>query len=98
MEMAEKLLALGLDVSLNPGPNGIEATFHSGFYKSDGIVKLWDKDGELRLETRYDELDIINEPMDVVRVSKRWWDYSKNRYDGWKAPAYGWAELYKKLP
>lgn len=64
-----------------------------GFYKS-GIIKLTENnDGSLTAHCRYDEKREIESYTDLLELNYDWWQRSRNRYDGWKAPQYGWDKL-----
>jgi hypothetical protein len=88
----------GISVRMCKHSNGqIVYYFHTGFYKSDGIAHLIDTDGHVYLHTRYDSVDKIDTPMDVVSVSERWYHHSKKRYEGWAEPNREWAPLYPSV-
>lgn len=92
-----RLVDLGIPVTLRLSENGKIATFESGFYKSDGMAWLEQTDIGVVLHTRYGQINNVNDPMDVVEVSRDWFESSKDRYDGWSTPAPGWGALYDLL-
>jgi hypothetical protein len=64
-----------------------------GFYKSD-TISIEEQNGILIATARYNEKTEINTPEDIVKLNYKWWEYSKDRYDGWKYPSKNWKNLY----
>lgn len=81
---------------------GVEMLKHGygildGFYKSDGCAYLVPSDnGGVHLRTRYGQIDQVESIADVVKVSRKWFEYSKNRFEGWRTPPSHWQTLYDK--
>ncbi len=66
-----------------------------GFYKS-GTITLTEEDNVLVAKARYDERCEITDLRDLVMLNFKWWERSKERYEGWKAPANQWLPLLIK--
>lgn len=60
-----------------------------GFYKS-GTITLFTKDDKIFAKARYNELTEIHGFENLVRLNYEWWDYSKDRFEGWKTPDGNW--------
>lgn len=90
LDLASQLVDFGIPVSLLKNSVSIE----SGFYKSDGCVYLVIEDDEVVLKSRYDSSKTVELLRDIVAESYDWYDYSKDRHDGWELPAPGWDKLY----
>lgn len=98
LEYAEEMVNLGVDVKLTLGAYGlVEAQFIDGFYKSDGMTRLEQRGNSVRLSTRYDNEVEVNSVVDIVKASKEWYEFSKDRFAGWSKPAIAWAPLYDTL-
>ena len=67
-----------------------------GFYKSNR-VSLKIKSGTVIAQARYNEATEIKCWDDIVRLNFRWWQYSKDRFDGWKLPEAAFAEDFERL-
>lgn len=68
----------------------------TGFYKSD-IISIEEQDGFLIASCRYGKKTQINEPKDIVQLNYEWWNYSKDRFDGWAYPSITWKKLFEKF-
>ena len=88
---------LGIAVTLRLGEKGKIATFESGFYKSDGLAWMEQTDTGVVLHTRYGQINNVSDPIDIIEVSRDWFENSKDRYSGWSTPAPEWAALYDIL-
>jgi hypothetical protein len=66
-----------------------------GFYKS-GTVRLYKHENTILVESRYQQIDEIEDIEDLVRLNYRWWINSRDRYDGWKNPDSRWIPLLEK--
>lgn len=87
----------GISTSVESHNGALGATFNDGFYKSDGCASLCVIDGHLFLCARYDSKTPINGIEDIVRCSMGWYEYSRDRFDGWATPPAHWAALYAEL-
>lgn len=67
-----------------------------GFYKS-GNISIEEIDGKLIATARYDEKTEITEPRDIVILNLEWYNYSKDRFEGWSTPSDFWINLYNKF-
>lgn len=67
-----------------------------GFYKS-GSVKLYVLDGDIKAMARYNEVTDITCFEDLVTLNYQWWDYSKDRYEGWATPHPAWEPYLLEL-
>lgn len=63
------------------------------FYKSD-IISIEEYNGKLIATARYNEKTEIKEPKDIVELNYKWWQSSKNLFDGWKEPNNIWKRLF----
>ncbi len=98
-DLAIWLVNNGVEVTMQDGGDGrIAYSPNDGFYKSDWIASFSDQDGRIVLRTRYDGRCEIQEPMDLVRESKKWHELSKSRFAGWASPSDAWTALYLQLP
>lgn len=92
-----EIISLGISVNVCQ-TNGVqEIRFNNGFYKSDGIAVLFERDGDLFLKTRYHQENKIATVDDVVAVSKEWWYFSRDRCDSWANPHCDWVNLYNTV-
>lgn len=66
-----------------------------GFYKS-GTISIEEIDGKLIATARYNETKEIVTPKDIVELNYQWWEYSKDRFDGWEIPSEIWKNLFDK--
>lgn len=95
IDLVQELVKRGIKVEIRQGEVGPEFFIGSGFYKSDGPAYLVDEGDEVVLHMRYDELRIVDSIWDIVHESYRWYEYSKDRFDGWSQPDPAWVELYE---
>jgi hypothetical protein len=70
----------------------------SGFYKSSGL-SIYEDDGVIYALARYGEVDALGEnPFEsLVRINYRWWQSSKDRYEGWKNPEACWLPHFLRM-
>ena len=69
-----------------------------GFYKSSGITLVYDDVEQNWVATaRYNEKTVVNTLDDLVHLNYQWWQYSKDRYEGWANPEEEWLPLMVKL-
>jgi len=69
-----------------------------GFYKSSGVTLVFDDVKQEWVATaRYNEKTVVESLDDLVHLNYQWWQYSKDRYDGWVAPEEKWLPLMVKL-
>ena len=88
-------IKIGIPVKCEFVPNRGFVYEIDGFYKSD-TISIEEVDGKLIATARYNEKTQINEPKDIVKLNHQWWDYSKDRFDGWKYPLPIWKDLFDK--
>jgi len=62
-----------------------------GFYKSSGVT-LEQQGENIAVKQRYNEVDYIEDFDELVRINYRWWQYSKDRYEGWVSPESAWLQ------
>lgn len=94
-QILKDLLARSVPVFLTLR-NGEIAYEISGFYKS-GLVTLYEEGGSLYVEARYGEVDQVESFDDLVYINYKWWQRSKERYDGWVNPEDSWVEDMVRL-
>lgn len=94
-EYIDAAIDRGLRVTISAVGGEKRVFFDDGFYKSDGLAYLAEKDGCIVLFARYGEETKVNDFSDVVSQSMEWHEHSKDRFDGWINPAPVWADLYK---
>jgi len=70
----------------------------SGFYKSSGL-SIYEDNGVIYALGRYGEVDVLGEnPFEsLVRINYRWWQSSKDRYEGWKNPEACWLPHFLRM-
>lgn len=88
-EIIKELLQKGIEIAGVYLKNGELAVVLSGFYKS-GTATLFRQDNKVVAATRYNEVTEISDFEDLVQLNYRWWQYSKDRYEGWSAPDSAW--------
>lgn len=86
----EELVEAGIPVSLQKG-----GSFHiEGFYKSSGVTIVKSSEFDYWLaESRYSQIDRIEDLNDIVGLNYYWWQHSKDRYEGWAQPEAAWIPL-----
>lgn len=68
----------------------------NGFSKS-GTATLWEEDdGKIVCQTRYDQIDYIEEYDDIVRVAFDWYSSYSDR-DGYSEPSSYWVDDFLRL-
>ena len=92
----EQSILLGIPIKCEFVPNRGFVYEIDGFYKSD-TVSIEMVDGKLIAHARYDEKTEILEPRDIVVLNHEWWEFSKDKYDGWKEPSSTWKALFEKF-
>lgn len=88
----EELVEAGISVTLQKG-NKFRL---EGFYKS-GEVTIEQREGGWVACARYNEVTGIDTLQDLVNLNYKWWQYSKDRYEGWQQPESLWAPLMVKF-
>lgn len=69
-----------------------------GFYKSSGVTLNYDDVAQQWVATaRYNEKTVVDTLDDLVHLNYQWWQFSKNRYEGWANPEENWLPLMVKL-
>jgi hypothetical protein len=66
-----------------------------GFYKS-GVVRLFEKEGNIVATDRYHDEHFVDSVRDLVYLNYKWWRASKDRFDGWASPDSSWVGLLKE--
>ncbi len=95
-DLIKELSGLGIRFELETVDGSIAYLPLSGFYKSDGLTYIREVDGNIVLEMRYGEEKIVEDISDIVSASYDWYEYSKDRFDGWAQPDALWGSLYEK--
>ena len=85
---------INVEIEINPINENLIYKIN-GFYKS-GLIQLEEINGELIATARYNEKTDINELRDLVYLNYKWWNLSKERYDGWKNPDQNWISLLEE--
>ncbi len=85
----KELLSKGISVSEVTLENGFFIYAISGFYKS-GTAKLWLENDQIYAKTRYDTITEIDSFEDLLRLNFKWWEQSRDRFEGWKNPDSAW--------
>lgn len=95
IDLVQELVKRGIKVEIRQGEVGPEFFIGSGFYKSDGSARLVDEGDAVVLHMRYKSSVVVDNLFDIVHESYRWYDYSKDRFDGWSLPDPDWVDLYQ---
>jgi hypothetical protein len=97
-KVLKELLDNGVSFEISKDENRESYVYEiTGFYKSN-FVKLREKDSDtLEATCRYNETETITSFDDLVRLNYRWWDYSKDRFDGWASPEGDYMKHFKRL-
>ena len=93
-ELIVELLQKGFHISsVSLMPTDDLAYHLDGFYKSSGI-KLYHDGYSIYAEARYGEVTDLGDydyPFDgLVHLNYKWWQSSKDRYEGWVSPDVDW--------
>lgn len=94
MTVVVELTKSGVRMKVEAREGRLMASFEDGFYKSDGLAYLCVENGLLYLHSRYSGKDEICSYRDIVEHSRRWYEYSKDKFAGWATPPSIWAKLY----
>lgn len=97
LNAAHEIASKGIPTGLKFVDGVLQVQILSGFFKSDGLTYLTCKDGTLTLHSRYDQKDEVFTMLDIVEVSKQWYEHSRNRCAVWETIPAEWAVLYKAL-
>lgn len=97
LNMVAALSKVGVATTLRGVGETLIAEFEDGFYKSDGMAHLKEVNGRLYLNARYGETKEVLGINDVIKCSREWHEYSRDRFEGWKTPPAHWAALYETL-
>lgn len=92
-KIIEESISLGMPIRCEFVPNRGFVYEAKDFYKSD-TVTIEEEDGKLIATARYNEKTEITCPKDIVELNHDWWEYSKDRFDGWVRPTNEWKKLY----
>ena len=90
-KLIEVILKKGfsLEIGYNTEKDRFEYSL-DGFYKS-GKITLYENDhGTLNANSRYGQVDIIENFYNLVALNHQWWCDSKDRFDGWSVPDSTW--------
>lgn len=96
LDLVEKLVEAGLDVTLRKSDGLLCAYFPSGFYQSDGDAFVFQHNEHIILSTRIDGQRIVYGVDTVVYESHTVWRKCKNLNPKWKNAAQLWLPLYRK--
>jgi len=92
-KIIEDSIKIGIPIKCEFIPNRGFLYEVDGFYKSDSI-SIEEENGKLIATARYDEKTEIEDPRDIVELNYKWWNYSKDRFDGWREPSENWKRLF----
>ena len=92
-KVIEESIKIGIPIKCEYVPNRGFVYEVDGFYKSE-TVSIEEENNVLIATARYNEKTEINTPKDIVELNYKWWEYSKDRYDGWKYPSEKWKDLF----
>lgn len=95
-QLIKELLSKGILISGVSLINDELAYEIPGFYKS-GTITLFTKDNKIFAEARYNEVTEIHCFENLVRLNHSWWDYSKDRFEGWRTPDSNWLPYLMEL-
>jgi len=93
-KIIEDSIKIGIPIKCEYVPNRGFVYEIDNFYKS-GTISIEEENGKLIATARYNEKTEIVEPKDIVNLNYQWWQYSKDRYEGWKYPLEIWSRLFK---
>ena len=71
--------------------DGVIGYHLEGFYKSGGVRLRRDPEGYVVADRYKNEL--IHDLCDLVAIHMRWWESSKDRWEGWQQPDELWIPL-----
>jgi len=98
LKIANDFLIKGVEFTLSYNESdGLRIHFIDGFYKSDGMVFLYQDREDVYLHMRYDYVEEIGDYQDVVEQSMEWYESSKDKFEGWNIPPEPWNLLYRDL-
>lgn len=89
----EESIKIGIPIKCEFVPNRGFVYEVDDFYKS-GSITIEEENGKLIATARYNEKTTITKPEDIVQLNYRWWDYSKDRFEGWRYPNPTWEKLF----
>jgi len=92
-KIIEESIKIGIPIKCEFVPNRGFVYEVDDFYKS-GSITIEEEDGKLIAMARYNEKTEITKPEDIVQLNHRWWDYSKDRFEGWRHPNPTWEKLF----
>jgi len=92
-KIIEDSISVGIPIKCEFVPNRGFVYEVDDFYKS-GSITIEEENGKLIATARYNEKTEIEDPKDIVALNYEWWNYSKDRFDGWKEPSENWKRLF----
>lgn len=92
-KIIEESIKIGIPIKCEYVPNRGFVYEIDDFYKS-GTISIEEEEGKLIATARYNEKTEINEPKDIVNLNYEWWNFSKDRFDGWRKPSETWKKLF----
>jgi len=92
-KIIEESIKIGIPIKCEFVPNRGFVYEIDDFYKS-GTISIEEENGKLIATARYNEKTEIKSPKDIVKLNYEWWDFSKDRFDGWKEPNDTWKNLF----
>ena len=92
-KIIEESIKIGIPIKCEFVPSRGFVYEVDGFYKS-GTISIEEVDGKLIATARYNETTEINEPKDIVELNFEWWNFSKDKFDGWREPSENWKRLF----
>jgi len=92
-KIIEESIKIGIPIKCEYVPNRGFVYEVDGFYKS-GTISIEEENGKLIATSRYNKKTEIKSPKDIVKLNYEWWDFSKDRFDGWKVPNDTWKKLF----
>jgi hypothetical protein len=94
--LVKELVDAGIHVTLMKEEDEYKVFFENGFYKS-GSTHITCECNVLVMCSRYDRTVVISNLEDIVTESYYWYEFSKDRFEGWKTPVETWSKLYEKF-
>jgi len=96
LKIASDLLKNHIELEFSYDTKELRIAFQDGFYKSDGMVFMFQNGEDVFLQMRYDYLEQIYNYHNVIAESMQWYERYKDRFDGWRVPPKHWNTLYRE--
>ena len=90
-QLIEDLILRNIPVTIKM-ENGVIGYHLEGFYKCGGVRIMLAPLGEYSVTERY-KTEKISSLSDLVYIHARWWESSKDRWEGWQQPDELWIPL-----